>query len=93
MLTKTFRAIALAAATALAVSAVSVTPASADRRGNAAGAAAFAAIVGTIATIAIAEQQRRDWESRRAYQPPYYGPAPYRGHPNRGYWCHRYGKC
>jgi hypothetical protein len=85
MLTRTFRAIALAAATALAISAVGVTPASADRRGSAAGAAAFAAIVGTIATVIIADQQRRDWESRQAYPGPYYAPAPYAGG-YRGHW-------
>lgn len=79
MITKTFRAIALAAATAVAISAVSVSPASAGRRGDAAAIAAFATIVGTIATVAIADQQRRDWESQQAYPGPYYAPAPYVG--------------
>jgi hypothetical protein len=79
MLARTFRAIALAAATAIALTAVSVTPASAGRRNNdAAAIAAFAAIIGTIATIAIAEQRRSQWEDyqrSRVYTPPYYGPA------------------
>ena len=87
MLTKTFRAIAIAAATAMAISAVAVTPASAGRRDGAAAAAAFAAIVGTIATIAIAEQQRSDWERQQAYPGPYYAPAPYVGG-YRGNWRH-----
>ena len=89
MFTTKFRAIALAAATAIAISAVSVTPASASRRGNAAALGAFAAVVGTIATIAIAEQRRSDWESQ---QRGYYGGY---GYPGPGpYWrCHRWGRC
>ncbi len=86
MLTRNFRAIALAAATATALTAMSVTPASADRRynNNAAAIAAFAAIVGTIATIAIAEERRSRWEEhqrQRAYRPPHYGPSPYQHRP------------
>jgi hypothetical protein len=84
MLTRTFRAIALAAAIATALTAVSVTPASAGRRGDAAAVAAFAAIIGTIATIAIAEQRRSQWEEhqrQRAYQPPHYGPPAYQHRP------------
>ena len=82
MFTKSKRAIAAAVAGAIGLTAVSVTPASAARRHyNAAGAAAFAAVVGTIATVVIAEQRRRDWENynrQRAYYgyppaPPYYG--------------------
>jgi uncharacterized membrane protein YidH (DUF202 family) len=85
MLTRNFRAIALAAATTIALTAIGVTPASADRRNNnAAAIAAFAAIVGTIATIAIAEERRSRWEDhqrQRAYRPQHYGPSPYQNRP------------
>jgi hypothetical protein len=51
------------------------------RHGNAAALGAFAAIAGTIATIAIAEQRRREWRRHHQYYGPYgypYGaPAPY----------------
>lgn len=80
MLTRTNRAIAFAAATAIALTAVSVTPASAGRRSDAAALAVFGAILGTVATIAIAEQRRQEWEHyqrNRAYQPGYYGAPRY----------------
>ena len=99
MLSKTKRALAATIAGAIALTAVSVTPASA-RRYNAAGAAAFAAVLGTVASVIIAEQRRRDWEARqRAYYGyGYYGygnppppPAAYLPDPavNGRYWRHR----
>ena len=95
MLTKTNRLTGLVAAAAIGLTAVSVTPASADRRSDAAAAAAFAAIVGTIATIAIAEQRRSEWQDYHrppVYSPPYYGPRRYYG--SRHYFgCQRYGRC
>ena len=86
MKTKLSRALAVAVAAAIAVSAVSVTPASASRRNNRAAMAMFGTIVGTIATIAIAEQRRRDWEEYNR-QRAYYGyppvPPPYYRHYDR----------
>jgi hypothetical protein len=92
MLTRTFRAIALAAATAIAISAVSVTPASANRRGNnaAAAIAMFGIVAGTIAGIAAADARRSDWEARQRYYggDGYPQPAPY-----SYYQCRRWGRC
>ena len=90
MLTKMKRALAVATAAAIALTAVSVTPASADRRDNnnaAAAIAMFAIVAGTIATIAAAEQRRSDWETRqRAYNHGYYGyPQPRHRHYYRPY--------
>jgi hypothetical protein len=50
------------------------------RRGDAAALGAFAAIVGTVAAVAIAEKRRREW---RRYGYPYGHPYRYRyyGHP------------
>jgi hypothetical protein len=81
MIKKLSRTLAAMLAGAIALTAVSITPASAGRRNNAAAIAAFSAIVGTIATIAIEQQHRDDWERynrERAYYgyqpapPPYY---------------------
>jgi hypothetical protein len=81
MLTNMKRTLAVATAAAIALTAVSVTPASAGRRGNnaAAAIAMFAIVAGTIATIAAADQRRSDWDARqRAYNYGYPPPPHYR---------------
>jgi hypothetical protein len=72
------RALATAAAAAIALTTFSLQPASAAGRhgGDVAALAAFAAVFGTIAAIVAAEQDR----DQPYYAPPYgYGPQPYRG--------------
>ena len=78
------RAIATAAAAAIALTTFSLQPASAAGRhgGDVAALAAFAAVFGTIAAIVAAEQDRDQ---------PYYGPSygygrPYRGPYPQSHW-------
>jgi hypothetical protein len=82
----TSRAIATAAAAAIALTTFSLQPAAAGyRHGNdAAALAAFAAVFGTIAAIVAAEHYR----DRPHYGPAYnYGPG-YRGPHPQGDWKH-----
>ena len=81
------RAIATAAATAIALTTFSLQPAAASpRHGDAAAFAAFAAIFGTIAAIAAAEHYR----DQPYYAPSYrYGP-PYGGWHHEGHYHHRW---
>jgi hypothetical protein len=84
----TSRAIATAAAAAIALTTFSLQPAAAgSRHGNdAAALAAFAAVFGTIAAIVAAEHYR----DRPHYRPPYnYGPAGHGPHPHRDWKHHR----
>ena len=92
MRTFTSRAIATAAAAAIALTTFSLQPAAAGSRhgDDAAALGAFAAVFGTIAAIIAAEQYR----DRSSYEPSYtYGPV-YRGgpvhgpHGRHGYWQH-----
>jgi hypothetical protein len=85
------RAIATAAAAAIALTTFSLQPAAAASRGNGAAAfAAFAVVLGTVAAIVAAEQYR----DQPAYAPGYggygydggYGPG-YRG--QGGHWQHQ----
>jgi hypothetical protein len=92
MRTITSRAIATAAAAAIALTTFSLQPAAANSRrgGDAAALGAFAAVVGTIAAIIAAEQYR----DQTSYGPPYgpaygYGPG-YRGGVPYGPWQHRH---
>ena len=92
MRTFTGRAIATAAAAAIALTTFSLQPAAAgSRHGNdAAALAAFAAVFGSIAAIIAADQHR----DRRSYghRPSYtYGPV-HRGpvHHPHGPWQHRH---
>jgi hypothetical protein len=82
----TSRAIATAAAAAIALTTFSLQPAAAgSRHGNdAAALAAFAAVFGTIAAIVAAEHYR----DRPHYGPAYnYGPGGHGPHPH-GDWKH-----
>jgi hypothetical protein len=89
MRTLTSRAIATAAAAAIALTTLSLQPAAAGpyRGDDAAALGAFAAVFGTIAAIIAAEQYR----DQPSYEPSYgYGPV-YRGgpvHGPHGYWQH-----
>jgi len=93
---KTNRAIAAAAAASIALTTLTLAPASAApltevsyrHDGGAAALGAFAAIAGTIASIAAAEHYRHQY-----YEPsPYaYGPVyPYGYAPRHGWWHHRW---
>jgi hypothetical protein len=98
MLTKTHRAIAAAAATSIALTAITLSPAAAQppatevsyrNDGGAAALGAFAAIAGTIAMIAASHHDDGPY-----YQAPYgygYGHAPRLGGWDRwpGHWHHR----
>jgi hypothetical protein len=80
MRTKIRRSILAALVAVVAVSSVGLTPAEARYRhhyGNAAGAAAFLGLVGTVVALAAADQYRDD----------YYGYGPYSG----GYYSAPYG--
>ena len=82
------RAIATAAAATIALTTFSLQPAAAHPRGgnDAAAFAAFAAIFGTIAAIAAAEQYR----DQPYYTPSYrYGP-PYGGWHPEGHYHHHW---
>jgi len=83
MRTFTKRAIATAAAAAIALTTFSLQPAAAGyRRGNdAAAIGAFAAVIGTIAAIIAAQQYRDHAVYRSGYG---YGPA-------HGGWAYRHG--
>ena len=91
MFTKTTRAIAVAAAASIALSAISLTPAAAQplatdvgyrHDGGAAALGAFAAIAGTIAMIAASHHDNGPY-----YGSPYgYAPAPYAYAPRYGHW-------
>jgi hypothetical protein len=83
MFTKTHRAIAAAAAASIALTAIGLSPATAQplatgvsyrNDGGAAALGAFAAIAGTIAMIAASHHD----------DGPYYAPAPYRYAPRYG---------
>jgi hypothetical protein len=94
MRTMTSRAIATAAAAAISLTTFSLEPAAAGSRyGNdAAAAAAFAAVFGTIAAIIAAEQYRDQPAYGPSYVAPYaYGPG-YRGPVPRPYgpWPHHH---
>jgi hypothetical protein len=92
MRTFTGRAIATAAAAAIALTTFSLQPAAAgSRHGNdAAALAAFAAVFGTIAAI-IAADQHRDRPSYRHHRSYTHGPA-YRApvHHPHGPWQYRH---
>jgi hypothetical protein len=95
MSTMTSRAIATAAATAIALTTFSLQPVAAgSRHGNdAAAAAAFAAVFGTIAAIIAAEQYRDRPSYGPSYGPPYtygpgYGGPVHRPHRPHGPWWH-----
>ncbi len=93
---KTNRAIAAAAAASIALTTLTLTPAAAEPfyaptevhyrdNGGAAALGAFAAIAGTIATIAAAEHYRRHYDEAPypyAYRPAYpaYGYGGYGGY-------------
>src|SRR5215467_10239568 len=91
MFTKTNRAIAVAAAASIALTAIGLTPAAAGslptpvsyrHDGGAAALGAFAAIAGTIAVIAASRHDRDGY-----YGSPYgygYAPAPYGYAPRYG---------
>jgi hypothetical protein len=86
MRTMTSRAIATAAAAAIALTTFSLQPAAANPRhgNNAAALAAFAAVFGTIAAIVAADHYR----DRPHYGPGYnYGPVGNGPHPH-GDWRH-----
>ena len=72
LLTKT-RAIAAAAATALAPTSFTATPASARHYGNAAAVAVFAGIAGTIAALAARSHYDDGYYAGPVY--PYAGPV------------------
>lgn len=83
---KTSRVIATVAA-AIALTTMSLQPAAAnDRRynGDAAAAAAFVGIFGTVAALIAADQYRKS--NRHRYGPVYGGP----GYFPRGHWRHHY---
>jgi hypothetical protein len=87
MRTLTSRAIATAAAAAIALTTFGLQPAAAGSRhgGDAAALGAFAAIFGTIAAIIAAEQYR----DRTSYVPTYsYGPVYGPVHRPHGHWRH-----
>src|SRR5262245_204342 len=94
MRTMTKRAIATAAAAAIAVTTFSLQPAAAGFRhgGDAAAAAAFAAVFGTIAAIIAAEQYRDQPVYGPSYGPPcpsgpgYRRPRPYEPWRNPRHW-------
>ena len=88
MLTNKFRAIVLATATTIAISAASVTPAAADRRGNnaAAAIAMFAIVAGTIAAVAAADQRQSGWEARQRYYGSGHGYPPHSPYYGRHYY-------
>jgi len=91
MFTKTSRAIATAAAAAIALSTIGLQPAAAGGRyhngGDAAAAAAIIGIFGTVAALIAADQYRN--HHRHGYYGPVYG-GPVYGGPDRGapgyYW-------
>ncbi len=90
MRTMTSRAIAIAAAAAIALTTLGLQPAAAGTRhgDDAAAVAAFAAVFGTIAAIIAAEQYRD-----QAPAGPSYGHGPvYRGpiHDPHGQWRHHH---
>jgi len=92
MFTKTSRAIATAAAAAIALSTIGLQPAFADYRrhnNDAAAAAAMIAIFGTVAAIIAADQARGHNRHQRGhhYGPVYGGPDRV---PHGRYWRHHH---
>lgn len=70
------RALAVAVAAAVALTTVSLTPAQAGRRGDAAMAGAVIGLFGTIAAIAAANAARDRYYDGYGYAPAYgYGPV------------------
>jgi hypothetical protein len=84
------RAIATAAAAAIALTTFSLQPAYASGRhgGDVAALAAFAAVFGSIAAIIAAEQDRDRpyYEPSYGYGPPYRGPYPHGHWPQHRHW-------
>jgi hypothetical protein len=80
----TSRAIATAAAAAIALTTFSLQPAAAGSRNDAAALAAFAAVFGTIAAVVAAEHYRDRPHYERSYN---YGPVDRGPHPH-GDWKH-----
>src|SRR4029078_9153778 len=77
-------AISAAVVAAIASTTVSVTPANANSRGDAAMLAAVAGVFGTIATIAAANAARGRYYDALSYAPPpVYAVRGYYGHGSR----------
>jgi hypothetical protein len=99
MLRNGMRATAVAIAAAVALATVSLTPAHAGRRGDAAAVAAVVGLFGTVAAIAAANAARdRAYDyydgpvyaaPPQAYAPRYRGQGWHRGHHLHGRHWHR----
>ena len=82
MLRNRLRALAVATAAAIAFTTVSLTPAHAGRRGDAAMIGAVAGMFGLIATMAAASAARERYYDGPVYVAPQPVPAPhFHGHP------------